>query len=110
MPLLLGLLFALAAVVVDLAGDVVIKSAADKARFVSWATTAGVVIYALAGIFWYFTLRHIGLGQGAVFFSMLSLIVLVLTGVIWFGEGFGTRQVLGLGCAIAAMMLLSDTA
>ncbi|MCY6379945.1 hypothetical protein [Hoeflea prorocentri] len=110
MPLLLGLMFALATALIDLAGDVVIKSAADKARFVSFATMVGIILYGLTAVCWYFTMRHVGLGQGTVFYSMLSLIAAVLIGVLWFGDGLGIRQVAGVGCAVAAMALMSETA
>lgn len=108
MPVLFGFVFAFITALIDLAGDVVIKSAADKGRFFSMATGAGVLLYAITAICWYVVMRNVGLGLGAVFYSMLGLIATVAIGAIWFGDAFGTRQLLGLGCAVAAMALMSD--
>ena len=106
----LGLLFTLLTALFVIAGDVVIKTAADAARFASPAMTFGVLLYALSAICWYFAMRNITLGQGAVAYSMLTLIAVVLIGAIWFGEILGTRQYLGLVCALAAMTLMSEAA
>ncbi|MEM7463153.1 MAG: hypothetical protein AAF362_10805 [Pseudomonadota bacterium] len=110
MPVLFGFLFAFATAIIDLAGDVVIKSAADKGRFFSWATSAGVLLYAVTAICWYFVMRNVGLGLGAVFYSMLGLIAAVLIGAFWFGEELAARQIAGLACAVTAMALMSDAA
>lgn len=105
-----GLAFTLATALFVIAGDVVIKTAADAARFLSPAMAAGIVLYALSAVCWYVAMRHISLGQGAVAYSMLTLIAVVLIGAIWFGETLHMRQYLGLACALAAMALMSETA
>lgn len=108
LPVFFGFLFALLTALIDLAGDVVIKTAADKGRFLSLATGAGVLLYAITAICWYVVMRNVGLGLGAVFYSMLGLIATVAIGAIWFGDAFGARQILGLGLAVGAMALMSD--
>ena len=110
MSLSLGLTFTLFTALFVIAGDVVIKTAADSARLMSPGMAAGVLFYALSAICWYFAMRNISLGQGAVAYSMLTLIVVVLIGAIWFGEPLGQRQFLGLAAAIAAMVLMSEAA
>ena len=110
MSLSLGLSFTLATALLVIAGDVVIKTAADSARFASLSMAAGVLLYALSAICWYFAMRNITLGQGAVAYSMLTLIAVVLIGAFWFGEALGTRQTLGLAAAFTAMILMSETA
>ncbi len=110
MSLPLGLLFTLATALFVIAGDVVIKVAADAARFASPTMATGVLLYALSAICWYFAMRNITLGQGAVAYSMLTLIAVVVIGAIWFGDPIGTQQILGLTCALAAMLLMSEAA
>ena len=110
MSLTLGLAFTLATALFVIAGDVVIKTAADAARFTSPNMMAGVLLYALSAVCWYFAMRNITLGQGAVAYSMLTLIAVVLIGAIWFGEALGTRQILGLMAAATAMLLMAETA
>lgn len=110
MSLSLGLFFTLATALFVIAGDVAIKTAADSARFASFNMAAGILLYGLSAICWYFAMRNITLGQGAVAYSMLTLVAVVLIGAIWFGEALGARQTLGLGAAFTAMLLMSETA
>ena len=110
MSLSLGFLFACATALFVIAGDVAIKNAADIGRIQSPSMYFGVVCYILSAICWYLVMRNITLGQGAVAYSMLTLISVVLIGAVWFGEAFGGRQFLGLGFALAAMALMSETA
>ncbi|MEM1361831.1 MAG: EamA family transporter [Pseudomonadota bacterium] len=109
MPVLFAVMFTLVMVALDVTGDVVIKSAADKGRLFSYAIGFGILLYATNAIFWYFMMRNIGLGQGTVLYSMLALVITVGIGAIWFGEAFGTRQYLGMGFALAAVVLMTDT-
>lgn len=110
MSITFGFLFSLGTAMLVIGGDVVIKTAADAERFVSPAMAAGILCYAASAICWYFAMRHISLGQGAVAYSMLTLIAVVLIGAVWFGESIGTRQILGLGAAMVAMVLMGETA
>lgn len=110
MPVLFALSFALVMVAIDVTGDVVIKTAADRGRLFSYAIGFGILLYATNAIFWYFMMRNIGLGQGTVLYSMLALVITVAIGAIWFGESFGARQFLGLGFALAALVLMTEPA
>lgn len=110
MSISLGLFFTLLTALFVIAGDVVIKTAADAARFASFSMASGIVLYAFSAICWYFAMRNITLGQGAVAYSMLTLIAVVLIGAAWFGETVGIRQYLGLFCALAALALMSEAA
>ena len=110
MSLSLGLLFTLATALFVIAGDVAIKTAADNADITSPNMAAGVVLYVLSAICWYFAMRNITLGQGAVAYSMLTLVAVVLIGALWFDEALGTRQILGLVAALTALALMSEPA
>ncbi|NNF91035.1 MAG: hypothetical protein HKM96_06605, partial [Boseongicola sp.] len=75
-----GFLFALLTAVLVIFGDTLIKVAADRATLSSPPMFAGMALYAISAICWYYTMRHAGLAEGAVAFSMLSLIALCLIG------------------------------
>ncbi|MDD9923621.1 MAG: hypothetical protein OXQ92_15290 [Boseongicola sp.] len=110
MSLFFGLIFTLATALIVISGDVVIKTAADSARLISLYMAVGIVLYGVSAICWYFAMRHVSLGQGAVAYSMLTLIALFVIGAFWFDETIGTRQLAGMVCALAAMALMSETA
>ncbi|MGI9388480.1 MAG: hypothetical protein ACR2O1_00350 [Boseongicola sp.] len=110
MSLFYGLVFSFFTSLIVIIGDVAVKTAADSTRLISPLMALGIVLYGGSAICWYFTMRHISLGQGAVAFSMLTLIALCLIGAFGFGERLGIREVLAMGCAISAIALMSDTA
>ncbi len=110
MSLYYGLIFSLFTALIVIIGDVAVKTAADATRLVSPYMAAGIVLYGVSAICWYFAMRHVSLGQGAVAYSMLTLIALAFIGAYFFGERLGTREFLGIGCALAAMVLMSETA
>ncbi len=110
MALLLGITFSLFTALIVIAGDTVIKIAADNARLVSPHMAVGIGLYAASAVLWFFAMRHITLAQAAVAYSMLTLIALCVIGAMWFDEPIGTREIVGIGFAIAAMVCMSHLA
>lgn len=102
-----GFSFAFVTALVVIAGDMVIKVAADGGKPV-WSNLVltGCAIYALSAIFWFYAMRHVTLAQAGVAYSMLTLLALCAIGVIWFGEQLYAREFIGIGFALAAMVLM----
>ena len=105
-----GFFFALLTSLLVICGDTLIKVAADRAAITSPQMYAGMALYALSAICWFYTMRHVGLAEGAVAYSMLTLVALCLIGATVFDEAIGLREVLGLIFALAAMWLMSHQA
>ena len=55
-------------------------------------------------------MRHVTLAQAGVAYSMLTLVALAIIGAVSFDEPIGQREFVGLGLALAAMMVMSHTA
>jgi undecaprenyl phosphate-alpha-L-ara4N flippase subunit ArnF len=108
MVLFYGLVFSLFTALAVIVADVAIKLAADRAALASPHMMLGTLLYLISAILWFFAMRHISLGQATVAYSMLTLIALFLIGWIGFGEPAGGREIAGLGCALAAMALMSN--
>ncbi len=103
----LGFSFAFITALVVIAGDMVLKIAADNGKPVlSSAVMLGCGIYAASAIFWLYAMRHMTLGQAGVAYSMLTLLALCAIGVLWFDEQLHMREFLGILCALAAMVLM----
>lgn len=109
MALTYGLLFSLFTALVVILGDYAIKIAADRAALVSAPMYAGMALYAASAILWFFAMRHVSLGQAAVAYSMLTLIALFAMGALLFDEPVGKRELAGMLCALAAMVLMSQS-
>ncbi len=111
MSVLYGILFSMFTAAVVIAGDLLIKVAADGARAItSPPMLVGILLYACSAILWYFAMRHVTLGQAAVAYSMLSLIILCGAGWAFFDEYVGLRELAGIGCACLAMVLMMRVA
>lgn len=110
MALTLGLLFSLLTALVVIAGDTLIKVAADGDSLTSPHMSAGVILYILSAVLWFYAMRHITLAQAAVAYSMLTLVALCVIGAIAFEEPIGSREILGIGFALAAMACMSHIA
>ncbi len=107
----LGFFFSLLTAVVVIAGDLVIKHAADAERTILSAPVfAGCLIYAVSALAWYGAMRHLDLGQGGVTFSMFSLLALCAIGGLIFEEQIGLREALGIGFALVSLALMARVA
>ena len=110
MALALGIAFSLFTALIVIAGDTLIKIAADDARLISPHMGVGIVLYGASAVMWFFAMRHVTLAQAAVAYSMLTLIALCVIGAMWFNEPIGGREITGIGFALAAMICMSHLA
>lgn len=72
----------------------------------SGAFLSGVGIYAISAFGWVYVFRHFKLATISAFFSLIVVVSLALTGVFAFRESLSTGEQVGLGCAVAALVLL----
>ena len=102
-----GLGFTLVIALVVILGDLILKLAADRNHaIVSALVVAGCILYAVSALLWFGAMRHVTLAQAGVAYSMFTLIALAALGAIVFGETLRAREFAGLGCALAAMVLM----
>lgn len=100
-------LCALATLVV-IAGDYFIKLAVDRGHTLASRTLmAGGLLYGLSAIGWFYALRKVSLSQSGVAFAMISLLALVALGVLVFEERLTLREWIGVGCAVASLILMA---
>lgn len=103
----LGFGFIAVTAAVVIAGDFLLKLAADRGMTaVSAMVVTGIILYGISAVLWFGAMRHLSLGQAGVAYSMLTLVALALIGAIVFGERLGLRECAGIGCALAAMVLM----
>lgn len=103
----IGFLFSFFTASVVLVGDVLIKQAADEGyTILSRHMFLGIMLYSVSALLWYVSMLYITLATAGVAFAMISLISLAIIGAVWFGEPLAGRDVAGIGCALAAMMLM----
>ena len=106
-----GLTFTFLTAIVVIAGDYALKLAAVREpNVVSTLVVAGCALYAFSALAWFAAMHHVTLAQAGVAYSMFTLIALAVIGATVFGETLGAREYAGLGCALAAMVLMSRVA
>lgn len=106
-----GYAFTLVTALIVVAGDFVIKTAADAGHTISSTyVMIGVLLYAASALCWFYAMQHVKLAQAGVAYSMLTLIALALIGALWFDEPLYLREYAGLGCALLSMVLMSRIA
>ncbi len=107
MHYLFGFGFAFVTALVVIVGDFAIKMAADG-NHPPWSglVAMGCLLYGVSALFWFYAMKHVTLAQAGVAYSMLTLLALCLIGSIWFDERLYAREVAGIACALAAMLLM----
>ena len=94
--------------VLTIAGDYFIKLASDQPGGLTTAVfAAGVALYALPAIGWFFLMRSHSLAAIGVFYSAAVIILLAGLGTLVFKEAFGLREGLGVTLAVAAVVVMA---
>ncbi len=93
--------------ILTVGGDYFIKLASMSSRPVQnkWFV-AGCVMYVLSTFGWVFALRHIKLSSIGVIYSLSIVVLLTALGVFVFGETLNRREIVGIGFAVVAIVLL----
>ncbi len=105
----IGYLFAFLCAVIVIAGDVVLKVAAERGTGgIAILITIGCVLYAASAITWFFAMQHVSLAQAGVAYAMFNLLALCAIGALYFGETLGPKEIAGILCALAAIVLLVE--
>jgi small multidrug resistance pump len=67
---------------------------------------AGLVIYALCAFAWVYVMRDTKLATIGVVYSISTILFLTALGLFAFNEHLSGREIAGVGCAVAAILLL----
>ena len=104
--MLYGLL--LVAVLFEVAGDLLFRKWGIEQR---WPLFVGsLLIYNVAAIAWGVSLRYMQVSTGIVVLGVLNVVLVVIGGVVLFGERLSWPQVLGLVLGMASLVLLNGEA
>lgn len=107
MVALVWIFLAMAIGALGVLGDYFIKRASEAGTLLSLTFLSGFVIYALTAIGWFFAMQHIKLASVGVFYSISSILLLALVGLIFFRESLGPAEMVGIALAIGAVVLLA---
>lgn len=94
--------------VMTVGGDYFIKTATGhRAGMSSAFFVIGTLLYGLSSIGWFYLMRSHSLTWIAVSYSAATLIFVALLGVIVFGETLRSQDVVAVGLALLAVLLIN---
>ncbi|MCB1085860.1 MAG: transporter [Verrucomicrobiae bacterium] len=88
-------------------GDYFLKVASNlESPFRNWQFLTGFLIYGLSAFGWVFVMPHLKLAYIGVFLALTMVLSLCFLGIIFFDESLSQKEWLGVGLAIASLLLL----
>jgi drug/metabolite transporter (DMT)-like permease len=93
---------------VTVLGDYFLKLASEQASAIynRWFL-AGFIIYALCSFGWVFAMRYMKLATIGVVYSLSTILLLAVLGVVVFDETLNRYEILGIGFAVLSILLLA---
>lgn len=89
----------------ELVADIFAKQWSVSGRPHIWLVA--IVAYCLANFFWLFALKNgVGLGRGAVMFSLVSEALAIIVGLYFFKEHITLMQGVGILLGVVSLVLL----
>lgn len=87
--------------------DCLFKHASETTQpFRSLQFALGILLQAFSAFGWVYVFRHVRLSTIGALFSVITVLMLALVGVMTFREPLSVSEVVGLGLAVAALFLL----
>jgi len=93
------------------AGDYFLKVASStKSPFANWNFVGGLAIYSLSAFGLVLVMPHLKLAYIGVLYCLTMILCLCILGTFFFNESLRPREWLGVGLAVASLLLLSRMA
>lgn len=93
---------------VGIVGDYFLKKASGEENPLTTTTfIVGLVLYASTAFAWVFVMRHLKLATIGVIYSVCMILMLTGMGLLFFEESLNRYEVVGIGLAIASILLLA---
>lgn len=88
--------------------DYLLKKASevDTPYYSYWFATA-LILEALTAFGWVYIMRHIKLATLGAIYSVSIALLLAVVGVILFNESLDLQEIIGMGLAVASLVMLS---
>ena len=98
------LILIVTASVLEVIADLFLKKWSMNGR--NWIFVLGIVIYLVATFFWAFSLKYELMSRAITVFFVLNMILVVLAGVLIFGEKLSIVNKLGILLGIVSLVLV----
>lgn len=95
--------------IVGVVGDVYLKKASAFERpFLSANFLVGLALYSATAFGWALAMKHLKMAAVGAIYSVSTVLLLAVSGALFFNERLTTAEWLGIGLAITSLALLSS--
>ena len=94
-------------IAITLAGDYYIKIASQGRGVTGPAFWIGALLYAASAFGLLIAMRHMSLASVGVWYAIMTVLAMTGLGALAFDERLETREILGIGFAIASLVCMS---
>jgi small multidrug resistance pump len=89
-------------------GDYFLKLAGTGQRYIVYSLfLIGMVLYSITAVGWFYVMKHIKLGTLGLFYSLTTVILLLIVGAVFFKEELSGYDLLGIILGVASIIILS---
>ncbi len=88
----------------EVIGDILFKEWSIHSK--NYLLILGILAYMAATLFWAFSLKYQSLSKAMVIFAVLTLIVGILVGVLFYKEDLSTLNIVGIALGLGSIVLL----
>ncbi len=93
---------------VGVLGDYFIKLSGNGSKYISYPYFfTGMAVYALTAIGWFYTMKHIKLSSLGIIYSLTTVILLTIIGVLLFREKLNIYDIVGIVLGITSIFILA---
>lgn len=103
-PKLIFFILILLATFLEIIADILLKRWTIQSKNILFII--GLVIYFIGTLFWAFSLKYENLSSAISIFTILNLIVIVLVGILVFGEELSLINKIGIALGIVSIILI----
>jgi undecaprenyl phosphate-alpha-L-ara4N flippase subunit ArnF len=108
-PVIISLLAIVGLALVGVGGDTLLRLAGAGVKFIDWKFfILGLIVYASTAIGWFFALKYIKFSTVGVYYSLASLLFLIIIGHFYFKETLSPREIFGMVLGVASIILLRN--
>lgn len=90
-----------------LLADYLLKKAGEQQSQFNLYFLMGMVIYAATAFIWYEVLKNLKFGTANIFYSVITLLLSLVVGIVVFKDNISVIEVVGILMALGSIVILS---
>ena len=103
-----AILVTIALSIISVGADYLLKQASNQAApLESWRFWLGCAVYSSTAVGWLYVMRHLTFATLGAIYSVATVLLLTMVGVLFLGESIRWQEAVGIAMAVGSIVLLS---